>query len=117
MSKINNKVSIRLCVVMIVLGALGIICFFPFNFNSQYTCLFHRLFTEEVHSDGHDHSKNSNSVESEIGSSDSHDSNLLNRYLVPFGFFWWASIGLFTTGIYLRKKYSASKALRLKEKN
>ena len=35
---------------------------------------------------------------------DPHDPSLLNRYLVPFGFFWWTSIGLFTTGLYLRKR-------------
>jgi len=41
-------------VVLLGLGLLGAILFFPMNFNSRYTCLYHRILNSEH--DYHDHS-------------------------------------------------------------
>lgn len=99
-NKNARKRVIFLGAVLVAVGLLGTVCFFPMNINSTYTCLFHQFFVEGIH----DHSSHiqSNSIEGKH----SHDSPLLNYYLVRFGFLWWGSISLFVVGFYTIKKKS-----------
>ncbi len=81
--------------ILIVVGILGTIAFFPFNFNENYTCLYHRLFCdmEEDHqiksTNGHVH-----------GDQEFHNATL-NLYIQHFSYYWWGSLLVLAMGIYL----------------
>ena len=56
----------------IVLGILSTLLFFPFPFNRQFTCLFHRTF---------------------MGAHQIHSEHLMVPYYIThFGYFWWGSL-------------------------
>lgn len=113
-------------IVFLGIGFLGGIFFFPVNINSRYTCLYHRLFSGDVHRGMARHHHNppnpdqSSPTETlssdrlipkgnppEFESVDLTESDILNRYILPFGFFWWISLFLFIFGYYLIRHFSS----------
>ena len=62
-----------------IFAIAGVILFFPFNFSDAHTCLFDVL----VHAAA--------SV-SNPEAQHTHSSELLRRYLIPYGLLWWSSI-------------------------
>ena len=83
---------------LIVIGLLGTICFFPVSINSTYTCLFHQFFFDGIR----DHSLHVHN--SSMEGMQSHDSPLLDYYIIRFAFLWWGSIAAFAFGLYAAKK-------------
>jgi hypothetical protein len=77
----------------ILLGLAGFILFFPFNLGNGHSCLAHKFFksTNSVHIADHQNHQQSRHIP-EMQSVHKH--HLLNQYLFPFAFLWWASIGL-----------------------
>ena len=79
----------------IIFGVLGIILFFPYNFENTHTCLAHKYIGSNSpscfeYSQGNKGSEHCN--DSVHNSRENH--RLTSHYLYPFGFLWWASIGL-----------------------
>lgn len=104
----RRKQFILLSGVFLVVGTVGAIGFFPFNFQSQYTCIYHRFFCENMMNQTQCAAgARMSGTDATMGAED--HTRLLNRYLIPFGFLWWGSIGLLVGGIYLTKvKYSGN---------
>jgi hypothetical protein len=93
----------KIYIILVVIGLLGTVCFFPMDINSTYTCLFHQYFFDGVH----DHSLHVHN--SSMEGMQSHNSPLLDYYIIRFGFLWWGSIAVFVLGLYaVRKKYKVS---------
>ena len=86
MTKIKN--SRKLIIMLIIIGAIGTVVFCPIKMQSGGTCLFHRLLGEETH------------YLPDQTSSTEKANLMLRRYLVPFGFAWWISLGLFVLSWY-----------------
>ena len=77
--------------MIIILGIIGAITFFPVNINDHYTCLFHRII------DG-----NFSSTEIGLHQLDKNmHYSIMDIYLEGYAFIWWASILVLVTGIYL----------------
>jgi len=91
-----RKITIVI-LLLLGMGILGVVVFFPVNINNQYTCLYHRLFSPE-HSYPHTSGVNITSIQKEI---------LLNRYLTPFGLLWWGSLLLTALSIYGLKRQAS----------
>lgn len=68
--------------LLLGIGILGTVFFFPINMNNQYTCLYHRMV-----SPGHSYPH--------------HPIDILQEYVTPFGLLWWGSLLLTALGIYL----------------
>lgn len=84
-----------LIIFLIITGVIGVIFFFPVNFNDQYTCLYHRMFYE-----GHMHHN-----ATEAGIHDIHGVNsLLQHYIGHYALLWWASIAVFSISLIILKK-------------
>jgi len=79
-----HKISIVI-VLLLGIGILGAIFFFPMNINNQYTCLYHRLFSPD-HSYAHAYD------------------NIVQHYIASFGFLWWGSLTLIAVSIYALKR-------------
>ena len=62
-----------------ILAMAGVILFFPFNFSDAHTCLFDLI----VHAAA---------TASNPAAEHTHPSELLRRYLIPYGLLWWSSI-------------------------
>jgi len=78
-----QKTRKQLIWIILIISALGGILFFPVNLNNEFTCLFHHI----IESGGDKHT--------ELVSVMGHGSEeLLNQYLVPYGLFWWFSLGI-----------------------
>ncbi len=110
-------------IITLSVGVVGGILFFPFNFQNEYTCIFHRFF-----SPGHSHSLNENAA-----STDSHgeilaeqanhnhklpekmtagmEEDLVNHYVVPFGLVWWGSLLLIAISLYGLKRIKVNRPL------
>ena len=71
--------------LIVGIGILGTIFFFPVNIHNQYTCLYHRLVSPE-HSYSH-------SID-----------DILQEYISPFGLLWWGSLLLMAFGIFLWRR-------------
>jgi|GEM_PF-3091320 hypothetical protein len=103
------------CALLLV-GILGAVLFFPFNYEDRYTCLYHR-FSDRGESalnrsltgtiqrrDGdhaHQHMGDIHSLRA--NSNDTED--LVRRYVFPFGLFWWGSLAIFTAGCFLFRSW------------
>ncbi len=109
------------------IGIGGLILFFPVKINSSYTCLYHRLVQPNHHVNHGDdngviHSKRHNApvlstdsagLGGHFGVSGSEESNrtqthhmmtsskLLNHYIHSYAVFWWGSVLLILTGLYV----------------
>jgi hypothetical protein len=90
--------------ILLSIGILGSIFFFPINFNNQYTCLYHRIFAPEHHNyevmgtDDLVLSVKKNYENEEI------HSELIKKYIVPFGFVWWSSLAIIVFAFFLLNK-------------
>ncbi|HDL19322.1 MAG TPA: hypothetical protein ENH29_09730 [Bacteroidetes bacterium] len=91
-----------LSAVFLILGTVGVIGFFPVNFESRYTCIYHRFFCDGMQNPTLDVA-DGNRPGGLCYNSEVPHNDLLKRYLIPFGFLWWSSIGLLVAGIYLAK--------------
>ena len=92
--------------VLIGIGMIGAVLFFPMKLDGIYTCLYHKIAYSEniVH-------QQPSQVEM-IGSFYNynrmmeyhHADQMLHRYLVPYGLQWWMSLIVLVFGIYYIKK-------------
>lgn len=81
-------------ILMIFLGILGSIIFFPVNIKDQYTCLFHML------SDGRLLSMKTGFFQSK----EMIHQSRLDMYLNRFAYIWWGSLILFTYSVVVLRK-------------
>lgn len=124
--------------ILLDIGLLGAVFFFPMNIQSRYTCLYDQMMSTVV--SGHnlemrglltktrgksvylsgrsgeaDTSKSDGRLQYHIMMSSMHHgrcmnpldekSDLVHRYLFPFGFLWWGSLILTITGAFLLKRH------------
>ena len=77
--------------VLLLIGIMGTIFYFPCKFDNRKTCLCHSIYKEET---------------SEIVMEDNTCENacaLMKIYLIPYGFLWWASLALLFSSVYYLK--------------
>lgn len=77
-------------VMLIIIGLTGAIFFFPMKLNEGKTCLAQQYIS------GHRNEVNHTIMD--------HDHQLAQDYIIPYGFIWWSSLGLFSFGLYLTRK-------------
>ena len=97
LNKRSEKIILKkkhLLIVLISIGIIGTVIFFPVNINDHYTCLFHRL---------QDNSITLSEISLHDGGNNMHHS-ILEIYLQGYAFLWWTSIALFTISIIFLKK-------------
>ena len=114
--KISRKRKMFIGAVFLVAGLSGTVFFFPVNLNSRYTCLYHRMFADKNQAQmaerhtmmSHNHEKNCSenmqkmaNVEMNQSESEVNHAELLNLYILPFGFFWWFSLAILFIGVYM----------------
>ncbi|MCK5034232.1 MAG: hypothetical protein KAS18_11375 [Calditrichia bacterium] len=102
--KLNKK---YLVYSLIIIGAIGLVIFFPVNFNNEYTCLYHRIFYADKHISMKLHHQNSQGYDIEhsfeyYGKAEMN--TLLKYYIGHYAAFWWTSIVIFSISIVLIKK-------------
>ncbi len=91
-----NVRSVLHRILLIAVGLIGAILFFPVNLNNTHTCLCDKL----IQSAGHTHmipkppNVSSNSPEASYLASSHGGHQMLNRYLVPYALLWWISLAL-----------------------
>lgn len=93
---VKKVVNTMLKTGFFVAGLLGIIIFFPVNISDTYTCLAHKLTvpSSSIYCEMPAKAKKSTAItKTSFHEGDKH--HLLSRYLIPFAFLWWGSIGLF----------------------
>lgn len=84
-----------LTLILLGIGIVGGIFFFPVNFNNQYTCLYHRIFAP-----GHSYhlSNRMGGTGKIVGENHENEieemmhSELVTKYILPFGLIWWISL-------------------------
>lgn len=84
--------------VLLAVGFLGVVFFFPVDINSRYTCLYHRL-TEPV-GGGHQHTTALHTHHPE-DPEPAATGDLLSNYIRQYAVFWWVSILLLLGGYFL----------------
>lgn len=85
------KKGMVLTIILLGIGIIGAIFFFPINFDDQYTCLYHRIFAPEHHPSQIGQSAVESGSHQHVGSQNSH-SHLVGEYILPFGLIWWMSL-------------------------
>ena len=134
----SKKYRFLFCLILGI-GFLGLIFFFPVQINSRYTCLYHRLFQPDHNYNaggkrispnytgtfkrdwnrgfnGSDHSKpgmmndriKENDLKSQNTINEMHSSELLDRYIHGYAWFWWGSILLLVSAFYLMRNRNLS---------
>ncbi len=97
------------CVIITLLGMAGAVLFFPVKINSEYTCLYHRMFNE---SSGAANSGGVNTAGRMVNGgagktasvpSQMESSTLVEQYIHNYAFFWWGSLLLIVLAYYLVK--------------
>ena len=91
MAKIKS--NSKIIIIALILSAIGTILFCPIKMKSGDTCLFHRLFIEDM-----------NYIPDHIASLE-RSQLMLQRYLVPFGLAWWFSLGVLALSMYKLKLF------------
>ena len=96
-----------LMLILLSIGVVGGVLFFPVNFDNQYTCLYHRMFVSEHHYDTSNEMANTvnidgNHHEGEID--EMMHSELLDKYVLPFGLIWWISLIALAIGFFWLKR-------------
>ncbi len=85
--------------VLIGLGLIGTVLFFPISLGDDFTCIFHRLIGDVHHEEnGKDRSLISHTPRSHHFTG-GHNASL-NVYIRHFSIFWWGSLGLLSIGLY-----------------
>ena len=111
-SKNNNYRSGKiLFLILIMIGSVGAIFFFPLKIGDSHTCVCDKMicsnetccqkrtnFGNENNSD-----MNHQVMEKMLNQ---HHNELLDHYLIPFGFLWWSSLIILFSGLYFLKKAS-----------
>ena len=91
-----------LMLLFLIIGIAGSILFFPVNIKDRYTCLGHKLMNNQPQEfnklDSH---KNSMIHPTTTSDQADHHNLLLQKYVYPFGIFWWLSVGVVSLGIYM----------------
>ena len=96
MIKANKKRLNLYIILLLIIGFIGIILFFPVNFNNSYTCIYHRFL-------------NHHNLESDIDLNNinhQHNSDLLDIYINHYALFWWLSISLLPICFIILKRSS-----------
>ena len=87
---VNSK---KIILILLFIGIVGTVLFFPVKMDSGYTCIFHTGCSR-------------NAVPCSDGVSvDRNCSLMLQQYLIPFGFAWWISLAVLVIGIYNINKF------------
>jgi len=114
--------------LMLGIGIVGVVFFFPMQINSRYTCLYHRLtqpdnpsviiqkisgcsgdsLTGSCHPQSNKVASNQTNINHESSVTEFHTSDLLNRYIHGYAWFWWGSILLLAFTFYLGKQQKQS---------
>lgn len=89
MAKIKS--NRKIIIIALILGAIGTILFCPIKMESGDTCLFHRIFGEDI-----------KYIPDHVPSMEKAHL-MLQRYLVPFGLVWWLSLGVLVLSVYQLK--------------
>lgn len=98
-----------LFIFFILIGAAGSVFFFPLKLSESHTCICHKMtcprdtccpkgsvLSTEINKDTNHQVMNKMSQQ--------HHGELVNQYLIPYGFLWWGSLILLVSGIYLLQK-------------
>ena len=80
-------------VLVMIISAMGALCFFPLDINGKYTCVFHRIV---------DHSH---------PVPDAKAVDLLDKYLEHYALAWWTCIGFFALTVFRWRKISKIRSL------
>ncbi len=84
--------------VLLTVGFIGTVLFFPISLGDNFTCLFHRLIGD-VHNHSDEQLENlTQPVHSSEGGK-SHSASL-NFYIRHFSIYWWGSLLILACGIY-----------------
>jgi hypothetical protein len=117
-----------LFLIMLGIGIVGVVFFFPMQINSRYTCLYHRLIqpdnlsvikhkmpgysgdslADPCHPQSNNMASNQSNINHEKSVTEFHTSDLLNRYIHGYAWFWWGSILLLAFAFYLGKQQKQS---------
>ena len=89
MAKIKS--NRKIIIITLIFGAIGTVLFCPIKMESGETCLFHRLS-----------GKDTKYIPDHVPSME-RAHLMLQRYLVPFGFAWWLSLGVLVLSMYQLK--------------
>lgn len=82
------KASKVIGMMLMALGVVGAVVFFPLRLDNGKTCLAHQYFVTESGYNG--------------GYEVTGDEHVLARnYVIPYGLFWWISLGFVVMGLYL----------------
>jgi hypothetical protein len=106
MIRMNGKSSRILVYLLMFSGAVGTILFFPINLDGNHTCLYQQVFAKEsgIHPQTSLYSSilDSNNQKSQDRSKEYpiHQKQPLDKYVIPYGLSWWASLGLVGMGIF-----------------
>ncbi len=100
-----------LTLIPIFVGLAGGILFFPVKLNSGYTCLYHRLFYSHVHS-LENSMVLSTGIKNDFVKTNDKSDVLLHFYIRRFGIFWWISLFVFISGLYMFKYFRIKKNQR-----
>jgi hypothetical protein len=91
-----------LILLLLIIGIAGSILFFPVNIKNRHTCLGHKLMNNQQQELNKLDSDQNSMIHHTITSGhEGHQSLLLQRYVYPFGIFWWLSLGTVFGVIYL----------------
>ena len=102
--KFRLRTRTFLMLILLGIGIIGGIFFFPINFNNQYTCLYHRIFapghsyhlSNDIGSLGKTVKKNhENEIEEMM------HSEMVTKYVLSFGIIWWVSLIVAASAFFL----------------
>ena len=80
-------------IILLVTGIFGTIFFFPVNIDDSYTCLSHRLISQQKNHFLPD--KRPDFGAASVKRRESENSHLLiKKYFLPYALLWWISIGI-----------------------
>lgn len=95
-----------LTILMVILGLIGSVFFFPVQMDDQSSCCYESVFgsdktcpCRQAVNDHADHMQNSSQNIDQAGHE--HGSVLLSSYLHHYAFPWWISVGLLVAGCFL----------------
>jgi len=114
--KIRMRKGTLITLILLGVGIVGGVLFFPINFNNQYTCLYHRMFAPEHR---HRLSNQMMSGSSSIGKPQNEINEMLvTKYILPFGLIWWISLTIFALAFFWLRhetvKRESQKATKVK---
>ncbi len=93
--KFRMKKGMLLTLILLSMGIIGGVLFFPINFDNQYTCLYNRVFAPKHHYELSNEMINSGTRVEEYYESEIDEmmhSELVRKYILPFGLVWWFSL-------------------------